>query len=87
MDNNSFPQKRISFAGFIWFWQPSVGQPSESRRERFFSTYGDLRQTLERQISNAEPGGAKWKLVRISEPGRRFLGFVRAVAGFSRKTY
>ena len=68
-------QRRISFAGFIWFWR-KPHKPGESKRERFSSAYDDLKKSVECATQSGESGN-QWRLVRLSAPGRHFWGFAR----------
>jgi len=76
--HNQTQKSKIKIAGLVCFWRLRRKQ-GESRRERFFSVYEDLRkavkQNLPSPVTNA--GERRWNLVRISAPGRWFLGFGR----------
>lgn len=75
MADSNLTQRRISFAGFICFWN-MPRKAGESTRQRFFSLYEDLQQTVQHTQHSGE-SKRKWKLLRISAPGRRFLGIAR----------
>lgn len=75
MDNN--PSKSsVGFAGFVCFWN-TPHCSGESTRQRFFSIYADLRQALQQHSSGSNIPERKWNMVRISLPGKKFLGLVR----------
>lgn len=76
MADDSTSQARISFAGFICFWKV-LRKPEGSKRERFFSVYNELKASVEQRAIQAGEGERKWRLVRISAPGRHFWGFAR----------
>lgn len=76
MDSNNPSKPSVSFAGFVCFWSVSRGS-GESTRNHFFSIYEDLRQTVQQLSSGPSLSGRKWKVVRISEAGKKFLGLVR----------
>lgn len=76
MADSSKRQQRISFAGLICFWK-IPHKPEGSKRERFFSVYNELKASVEQRAIPAGEGERKWRLVRISAPGRHFWGFAR----------
>jgi hypothetical protein len=78
MDSNNPSQSEVGFAGFVCFWNVPC-RPGKSTRQRFFAIYGDLRQTVQQHSSGSNPTEhkCKWKMVRISEAGKKFLGLVR----------
>jgi hypothetical protein len=78
MDNNNPSNFSVRFAGFVCFWN-MPRRSGESTRQRFFSIYQDLRLTLQQHSSesNLPQGKCDWKMVRISEAGKKFLGLVR----------
>lgn len=76
MPDSNTKQPRISFAGFICFWN-IPHQPDESKRERFLSIYEDLKKNVGQRAMQAGDGPRKWKLIRISAPSRHFWGFAR----------
>lgn len=76
MSDSRTTQARISFAGFVCLWKVRH-QPGESKRERFFSVYQDLKKNVEQPAVQAGEEQRKWRLIRISAPGRHFLGFAR----------
>lgn len=76
MADSSTSQARISFAGFICSWK-IPHKTGESKRERFFSVYDELKKNVEQSAIQSGEAGGKWKQVRISEPGRHFWGFAR----------
>jgi len=76
MDSNNPSKPSVSFAGFVCFWSVSR-RSGESTLQRFFSIYEDLRQTVQQLSSGPSLPGRKWKVVRISEAGKKFLGLVR----------
>lgn len=76
MPDSNAKEQRISFAGFICFWRiPHKWR--ESRRERFFSVYNDLKKNVEQSVIQTGETSGKWRRVRISAPGRHFWGFAR----------
>ena len=77
MDSSNAP-KKLGFVGFVWLWN-SPRRSGESTRQRFFSIYEDLRQTVQQLSSEANLPEDKstWKMVRISGAGKKFLGLVR----------
>lgn len=76
MDSNNPSKPSASFAGFVCFWNVPR-RSGESTRRRFFSLYEDLRQTVQQLGSGPSLAERKWKVVRISETGKKFLGLVR----------
>lgn len=78
MNEQNHTSRRVRFFGFVRFWA-MPRNPGESTRQRFFSIYADLSRAIEQQSLSANMSGVNpnWKLVRISGPGRWFLGFVR----------
>jgi len=76
MDSRDRSNESVSFAGFVCFWNAPRGS-GESTRQRFFSIYENLRQTVQQLSSGPSLPGRKWKVVRISEAGKKFLGLVR----------
>lgn len=78
MESRNPSNTRISFAGFVCFWK-MPRRSGESTRQRFFSIYEDLRQTVQQHSSgsNLPERKCKWKMVRSSAPGKKFLGLVR----------
>jgi hypothetical protein len=77
MLNHSHNSKRIRFGGLIWLWAiPS--KLNESSRQGFFRTYESLRNAVEQKTSPQSPKPWwEWKIVRIQEAGRWFLGIAR----------
>jgi hypothetical protein len=75
---NQTQESKISFAGLICFWRMPHKQ-GESRRQRFFSIYEDLREAVKQNLPSpvTNEDERRWNLVRISAPGRWFLGFGR----------
>ena len=65
---------RISLAGFVCRWR-SPQPAGESPKQRFFSLVESIQASVQPDLEAAEPG--QWKAVRISAPGRYFLGFAR----------
>ena len=76
MDRNKPSQSEVRFAGFVCFWN-TPRRSGESTRQRFFSIYEDLRQSVQQHSSASNIPDHKWRIVRISEAGKRFLGLVR----------
>lgn len=76
MDSHNSSQPSIRFAGFVCFWN-SPRRSGESTRQRFFSIYEDLRQTVQQLSSGSSLPERKWRVIRISAPGKKFLGLVR----------
>lgn len=76
MQHRGDARRPASFAGFICLWRMQRNQ-AQSRREQFFSAYEDLRRSVVQCETQRGEHGPRWKMVRISEPGRRFFGLVR----------
>ncbi|HEU5413958.1 MAG TPA: hypothetical protein VFW31_09385 [Candidatus Angelobacter sp.] len=76
MDSNNPSKPAIRFGGFVWLWNVPR-RSGESTRQRFFSIYEDLRQALQQHSSGSNIPERKWNMVRISLPGKKFLGLVR----------
>lgn len=76
MDSNNPSNFSVRFAGFVCFWN-IPRRSSESTRQRFFSIYENLRQVLQQQSSGSNIPERKWKMVRISQADKKFLGLVR----------
>jgi len=76
METSGATGKSIWFAGFVCFWR-KPHQARESSRQRFFSAYEDLRARVDHELAGNAVDGGKWRLVRISAPGRHFWGFAR----------
>ena len=76
MPDSNTKALHISFAGLICFWK-IPHQPEESKRQRFVSVYDDLKKSVEQRAIQAGDGERKWRLVRISAPGRHSWGFAR----------
>jgi len=78
VDSNNLSNFSVRFAGFVCFWN-MPRRSGESTRQRFFSIYHDLRLTLQQHSSesNLPKRKCNWKMVRISEAGKKFLGLVR----------
>ena len=76
MADSNHTQGRISFAGFICSWK-MPRKVGESTRQRFFSLYEDLQQAVQQHTQHSGESERKWRLFRISAPGRRFLGIAR----------
>lgn len=76
MDSRNRSNESASFAGFVCFWNVPC-RSGESTRQRFFSIYEDLRQTVQQLGSGPSLAERKWKVVRISETGKKFFGLVR----------
>jgi hypothetical protein len=77
-DRRQTQEPKIRFAGLICFWR-MPRKKEETRRERFFTIYEDLREAVKQNLPSpvTDAGERRWNLVRISEPGRWFLGFGR----------
>ena len=76
MDSNNPSKLAIRFGGFVWLWN-APRRSGESTRQRFFSIYEDLRQTVQQLSSGSTLPARKWKVVRISAPGKKFFGLMR----------
>lgn len=76
MDSNNPSNFSVRFAGFVCFWNVRR-RSDQSTRQRFFSIYEDLRQTVQQLSSGPSLPERKWNMVRISLPGKKFLGLVR----------
>src|SRR5262245_19588052 len=69
-------QRRISFAGFVFWRRP--GSAEKSADQAFFSLSERVRQALDKAGPSLTPQpGRKWRPTRIAAPGQYFLGLVR----------
>lgn len=77
--NQPAPGRRLNFAGFVCWIRPAQAEPST---RKFLSIADAVKQALEREYPAIEESAGKWRAVRVTEPGRYFLGFARR-PGFS----